>query len=238
MSEKLKAISLGYIKYSESSLILYVYSLEYGYLSLMLKGFFNKKKKNKAILYPLTEITFILPSNADKNKLINIYSVDILNYFDDIFSHPIKSLQIQLIAEFLKNTFKEEPLNRDLYEYILKALKNFSEKKDNFADFHLIFFKEIISLFGLKPMNNPNNNFFNLKEGNFLESQNYDYSIGEEESLLFKKLLHQEFTLTSETIFNQKERRILLDILFKYFEFHLSNFRSPQSLEILKHLIH
>lgn len=61
MSEKLKAISLGYIKYSESSLILYVYSLEYGYLSLMLKGFFNKKRKIKRFFIPSQKLPLFYP---------------------------------------------------------------------------------------------------------------------------------------------------------------------------------
>lgn len=238
MSEKIRAITLGYVKYSDTSIILHVYTVEYGYLSLMIKGFFAKKKKMQACLYPFTEVEFILDGRSDRGKLIKIYSLDNVVYYDGIYTNPIKNLQIQFVAEVMMGILKQEPGNIELYTKIKQELKLLNEKKSDFAEFHLFFIKNISQYLGLKPdVSTIEGEYFNVKDGTFTMKKEQEFNVDREASYLLKSLFENEFDLFSQNRFTHKQRNILLDVLLKYYEYHIPNFIFPRSLEIIKVLL-
>jgi len=74
---------------------------------------------------------------------------------------------------------------------------------------------------------------FDLQEGRFNDRVN-KFSVTGEKLKQFKKLLGINFDVLHEVDFNVKNRQDVLSVLIQYFELHLSGFRSPKSLGILK----
>lgn len=55
-----------------------------------------------------------------------------------------------------------------------------------------------------------------------------------EELNAFKKLLGINFDALNKVQYNSKTRQQLLLVLIQYFELHLSGFKKPKSLDVLK----
>jgi len=70
-------------------------------------------------------------------------------------------------------------------------------------------------------------------EGSFT-SNNKPSSVSGENLRQFKKLLGINCDVLNQVDFNAANRQAVLSILIQYFELHLSGFRKPKSLNILK----
>ena len=86
-----EAIILGYINYSESSIILRAYTKDFGYKSFIIRGIRTKKKKKITLgqLQPLT-ILDIEFNNLKNNNLSYLKSIKLIETFTSINSDIIK----------------------------------------------------------------------------------------------------------------------------------------------------
>jgi len=73
--------------------------------------------------------------------------------------------------------------------------------------------------------------YFNSREGVFVNHFTPD-CFNEEETILFRKLIRLDLS-NSEKYFSGNERRVLLRLLITYYQKHLTNFREPNSLNVL-----
>src|SRR5690606_41971163 len=99
--EKTRGLVLTSIKYGDTSAILQVYSKDFALISIWLKGFYNKKnKKLRTIQFPFTEIEFSF-SSQQKSELKITSNLQISQFFYVMHQHPIKSIMLQFITEFV-----------------------------------------------------------------------------------------------------------------------------------------
>ena len=131
---------------------------------------------------------------------------------------------------------KEEADNPELYFYIENSLKEFDQKKDDFADFHLVFLIQLSYFLGFYPNLEIDGNLFDLENGFFTNSNSSINMLKADETVLFKKLLELHFSEDSKNTFNQSQRSLLLEILVKYYQIHTNNFKKPKSLQVLHEL--
>ena len=232
--EKTKAFVVRYLKYGDSGLIMHFYTREFGMQSFIFKGFYKSKNKNRALLFPMTEMELSFTENK-RSDLKYAKNLQTLNAFADAHSNPVKSIILQMLTEVLYSILKQDEPNAFLYDFIVKQVDIFNNKKENFADFHLVLLLNLTSFLGFFPNTEKQNlSIFDLEEGDFSDSQKSPFSLSEQETLLWKKLIDANFDEVSLNIFNQSQRKELLNILLKYYQLHLPGFREPKSLEVIK----
>src|SRR4051812_25488846 len=101
MLHKTTGIILHTVKYSETSLIVKIYTRNYGLQSYIISGTRSKKSKNKASLFqPLTLVDLIV-SNSAKEGLHRISEINILHSYNAIPYQIIKSSISVFINEIL-----------------------------------------------------------------------------------------------------------------------------------------
>jgi DNA repair protein RecO (recombination protein O) len=231
------AFILSKIKYKENSLICRAYCKEYGMMSFISKNAFSKKSNSKGIYFlPLAQVNFIFykgKKNSSSLKLIKESSL--ISFYKSLHSENRKISMVFFLAEFLSKALKEEFSNENLFLFIENFLNRLDEKREDFDHFYLIFILKLSKFLGFFP-NQENNqcDFFSLREGVFKKVFEKD-CLQEKETLLFKKLLLCDFH-SSDYNFNKEEREILSSILIHYYSFHVEDFGSIKSLEILKSL--
>ena len=115
-------------------------------------------------------------------------------------------------------------------------MKEFDQKKDDFADFHLIFLLQLSYFIGFYPNLEIDGNLFDLENGFFTNSNSSINMLKADETVLFKKLLELHFSEDSKNTFNQSQRSLLLEIIVKYYQIHTNNFKKPKSLQVLHEL--
>lgn len=232
-----KGIILSSLKYGDTSLIIRCYTQNVGLKSFIAKGVFTKKKRNTSLYFPLAEIDLSFQSKSNEQQLVFLKSAQTAHYYETLHFHPIKSAIVFFLAEILNLVLKEESDNPELYFYIEHSLKEFDQKKDDFADFHLIFLMQLTHFLGFYPnLENEESSLFDLENGFFTNSNSSINMLKADETALFKKLLEINFTEVSKNTFNQMQRALLLDILVKYYQIHTNNFKKPKSLQVLHEL--
>ena len=231
-----KAIVLSSLKYGETSLIIRCFTQEFGLKSFIAKGVFSKKKRNTSLYFPLSEIDLSFQPKSNEQQLVFLKSAQASYYYESLHFHPIKSAIVFFLAEILNLVLKEESSNQEVYFYIEHSLKEFDQKKEDFADFHLIFLLQLSHFLGFYPNLEQDGNLFDLENGFFSNSNSSINMLKANETVLFKKLLELNFTEDSKNTFNQSQRSLLLEILVKYYQIHTTNFKKPKSLQVLHEL--
>lgn len=234
--KKTRALVIKHLKYGDSGLILHLYTREMGMLAFMIKGFYKQKKRNRSLLFPFAEVE-VSVDESKRGSLKNPRNLQTSHTFVDLHTQPTKAIVLQLLSEIVFSCLKQDEANPQLYDFIFYSLDLLDQKNHDFADFHLYFLLKMSQYLGFHPnTENVAASFFDLEEGRFCSQIQSGFTLGEEESHFFKKMISMEFNQESKNIFNQGQRRFLLNKLLQYYQLHLPDFREPKSLEVIKML--
>ena len=119
MLKRTRGIVLGHIKYKESSIIVKVFTEEFGSSSFIVNGVRSSKSKGKAALYqPLTLLDLVIYYKESK-ELMRISEAKMASSFSEIPFDPVKRTIGMFLTEFLSKTLREEQANRSLFEFLL-----------------------------------------------------------------------------------------------------------------------
>ena len=234
MIENTKAIVINTIKYGDTSLITTCYTEKCGVKSYMLKGVLkSKKSKIKAAYFqPLTQL-FLTANHNNKGNLNSIKEVELLHFYNSVYTDIKKQTIALFLAEVLYYSLKEEEKNSAMYTYLETSFL-WLDTHDNISNFHLLFLLNLTKFLGFYPeMNMQNSIYFDLVEGCFTNNKTLN-TVSGENLHQFKKLLNINFDVLHTIDFNSVSRQAVLLLLIQYFELHLSGFRKPKSLHVLK----
>jgi len=230
-----KAIVLNSIKYGDNNLIVRCYTENEGTKSYLLRGILSSKKGKlkSAYFQPLTQLK-ITANHNNKGLLNSIKEVEIINHYKTIFTNITKQSIVFFLSEILTFSIQEEEENKGLYEYIEASLI-WLDTHQKTTNFHLLFLLNLTKYLGFYPEAKLSYlDYFDLQEGQFLKYQPKFNFISGTDLVAFKKILGINFEALDKVEFNAKSRQQVLSILIQYFELHLSGFRKPKSLEVLK----
>lgn len=228
------AIVLSTLKYGDTSLIVKCFTQEEGIKSYMIRGVLKSKKGKLKTAYfqPLNQLQLVASHN-NKNTLNTIKEVQVVNYYQTIYTSIIKQAIVMFLSEVLANIIREEEKNITLYNYLETSLI-WLDTHDSIANFHLLFLLNLSRFLGFYPDTRKDGLGFNLLEGNFTNSVNHKLTISGKEIIAFKKLLGINFDAIHKVSFHKKERQAILNIIIRYFELHLDGFKEPKSLRVLE----
>ena len=221
MRQSLTGIYLNHFSYSDSSVILKLFTKEYGVRSFVLKGI-KKKKGGSAVLQPFHLLEVASNFNPDKE----------LNYGNTVkLYRPSKSITIDLrkstvaifLTEILYKSIREEETNIQLYNFLEISIDRI-DQEDFDPDFHLCFLMELTKYFGFYPSlpDVPSKKYFNIREGIFefpkvLKTENLNVETSQD----IIRLLGTKFDENVNLNLTSERRTRLLNFLVKYFEIHM-----------------
>lgn len=234
MIESTKAIVINTIKYGDTSLIATCYTENCGIKTYLLKGVLKSKKGKFKTAYfqPLMQLQLTANHN-NKGTLNSLRDLEVLHFYNSIYTDIKKQTIALFLAEIVYHSIKEEEENRLLFKY-LEASFLWLDTHDNIANFHLLFLLNLTKYLGFYPeINATNASYFDLLEGSFT-FHNKPNVVSGENLIQFKKLLGINFDVLHEVDFSALNRQAVLSILIQYFELHLSGFKKPKSLNVLK----
>jgi DNA repair protein RecO (recombination protein O) len=232
-----EAISLNYIKYSETSIIVKCFTKSNGIKSYLLKGIRTSKKKkiNIGFFQPLTQLE--LDANHRNNgNLESIRSVKIINPYKTIHLDIVKNCIVMFLSEVLSKSIKEEEKNFALFNF-LKHSMVWLDQSERFSNFHIHFLIKLLTFLGISPdLSNQNFDSFNMIDGIFCQYDGSEYCVEGEIVSHFKIFLGTDFDDQVKEVNTSVKRKKLIEFLIKYMQIHLSDFKRPTSLNILYEL--
>lgn len=226
-----KGLVIRTVNYSESSVIATIYTSELGIRTYMIKGVRSSKKRKGNIYQPMQFLDLIV-SERDNKNMQYIREAKPLFHYKQV-PYDIRKTAIGLfLLELISITVKEMEPNEELYAFIQQEFQNLDTVSSSFSDYHLQFMLSFSQLLGFFPLDNYNeqNNLFGLQDGLFVSlSDNYPNCISKDESYLFHRFMNEQ-----ALSFSKAERKQVFDILERYYQFHVAEFRSFKTPEVFE----
>lgn len=240
MLHKTSGIILHTTNYSDTSLIVKMYTQHFGLQTYMITGVRSKRSKNKASLFqPLAQVDLEV-KNSERSSLQRVSELNIHYHYTSIPYDIIKSSIALFINEIMVKSLKESHPDEALFFFLKNSLTILDLQQDNCANFHVCFLVGLSRCLGFYPQGQYSQStpVMDLREGRFIDHypSHPDY-LDPAQSRLFYSLMNTGFDSLTSLQISRAERRQLLNTLILYYQLHISAFSSIKSLEILEEVI-
>lgn len=236
MLHSTKGIVFHSLKYSETSIIVKIYTEFFGIQSYLFKGIRSPKSKIKPGLFQSMTLLDLVVYHNEKQSLQSVKEVHLAHAFKTIPFDIRKSSVVLFINELVYKAIREEEPNPDLFGFLWQTCLQLDKTEENVSCFHIHFAMQLMHYLGIFPQDNYSSRLpvFNLREGFFQTTiPTHPHYLDTANSILFHNLL---LTLNLEpgTLNLEPEtRNQLLETILLYYQLHLPGFRGVQSHHIL-----
>ncbi len=232
---KTRGIIFKVIKYSETSLIMDIYTEEKGLQKYIISGVRNKRSKVKTgLLQPTTLVNMVayFRENKSMNRIKEIKAAQIYQAIPfDLMKGTISLFMIELAQK----TIKEEESNPDLFNFLFSQFRALDQLEKINPNFHLNFMLDLSGYLGFFPGGNWSETtpWLNMKEGNFMQEEPLhqyalDKNLSKQVGLLIKR---EEVKLT------RLNRQKIVQKLIDYYRIHIESFSGLNTHAILKEVL-
>ncbi|SFB79075.1 DNA repair protein RecO (recombination protein O) [Flexibacter flexilis DSM 6793] len=230
--EKTRGIVLGYVRYSETSIVVRIYTDMFGTQAYIVNGVRSAKlKTNKIALYqPLTVLDLVVYQSEKTDSLQRISEARCPVVWANISTNFLKTTIALFLAEVLDLVLQQEAPNPELFDFLVNSLRVFDLQTHEIENFHLRFLLKLTRFLGFAP--SSADDIYNLIYK--AEFQSWRTIIPAQEQAILAHLIHSQYT--DELLINNHIRRHLLDQILLFYENNLQNWRKLRSIEVLRSL--
>ena len=237
MDDKIHGVVLQSIRYGDTSLIVKVFTREYGLRSYMVKGAFNRGASNRAALFQnLHFIQYVEAGKPNKGSLHYLKDVQLSMVYQSIPMVMNKSAILMYISELLSKTLTEEAPNATLYDFVHRSMQWLDLVEDGYANFPLYFTLELTRQLGFYPKANHQSGWcFDMMEGSFAHDYPlHPYYLDANDAALLSSLLDLGIDETCRLPLLIQQRRAMLDSLITFMRLHAPVMNDFHSHEVLQ----
>ncbi len=228
MKQVTKGIVLSKVNYSESSLIVSVYTLDFGIQSFLFQG----GKKKASAIYPvaLVECTYYKRPESDLAKAteLSLYTPN-----TNISMHHGKMVIAYFVSAVIKACFKHGNHDVSAYAFLESKICELNDAND-VANFPIYFLLQLSDVLGISPqLNEKNSTFFYLEDGEFSNAIKMNVIVEEGQHVAYLQQFLTNTDLNSNAV-PHEIRKKALETLVRYYQIHISGFQIEQALEVIR----
>ncbi|MGC4020602.1 MAG: DNA repair protein RecO [Cyclobacteriaceae bacterium] len=221
MLHKTSGIVFRLTNYGETSIIVNIFTSEFGLQSYIVNGVRGKSKKTNIALYqPLTLLDLVV-YHRENASIMRIKDVKCIHPYQTINSDFRKSTIALFLSEVINRTVKEQAHAEDLCEFLIQSFTSLDLQQTNIENFHLIFLIKLSQHLGFRPSEVAE------LSGGWMADEN-------EEKILSKLLTANYPDLITMT---HVQRKNILDMLLRFYVLHSENFGEMKSLSVIREII-
>lgn len=236
MLHKTRGIVFKTTNYSESSVVVQVFTEKFGLQSYLINGV--KKPKAKISLNMLQPLHLLDMVVYHKNT-VSIQRVAELRQVPVLQSLPydiVKSSLAIFLNEVIYKSIRQQSNDQALFEFLFYAIELLDRMEKGLANFHLYFLLRLTRFLGFFPdhdLYHPNA-YFDLKNAAFsIAVPPHSFSISPLQARLWHQLMESSFENLGEVAISSVDRKLLLEHLLDYYRLHVDNFGEIKSQAVL-----
>lgn len=244
---KTTGIVLQQHKYSESSLILDIFTPDYGRISFIIGGVRKAGSKTSTSALRPAMMVDLVAYYKDPQKLQRIKEVSPHVIYQSIPFDIIRGNSALFLVEVIQQMLQRHGSDEALFQLAYEKLIDLDTRDILPATFLHEFLIQIASIsgFNIEPPNNTDEQYFDIKLSRFTEQKDVLHGIGKAESRLLMLLIektamhkntNQPLTAT-ETHNTRHTRRALMDALILYAQWHQPGFKTLKTIQVLRDLV-
>lgn len=240
MLHKTRGIVLKTTLYSESSVIVQVFTDKFGIQSYLINGV--KKPKAKIpinILQPLHLLDMVVYHKMN-TQIQRVAEARPSPVFRSIPYNVIKNTIVQFLNEVLYKSIRQQNVDETLFNFIYNAISWFDETDEPSVNFHLAFLLKLSRFLGFAPHSQTRNDqkYFDLQEGDFTSViPVHPYFMDKVDADWFLLLFNTPFEKIFEIKLDNTTRRFLLDKILVYYTLHTASFGQIKSHQVLEEVL-
>ena len=215
---KTRGIVFRFTKFKETSIIVTIFTEEFGLQSYIVNGVRSKSAKNRIALYqPLTLLNLVVYHRENAN-IERIKEISCLYPYRTLTTDVKKSTLAMFLNELLNKTVRDESHTAEIFEFLCQSLITLDTLEKGYENFHLIFLLKLCRYLGF---------------GVYSLNEVLGGRVADPET---EKILNQLLTSEYDTplVISNPERRALLDLLLKFYAEHMENLGEIKSVQVLK----
>jgi DNA repair protein RecO (recombination protein O) len=236
MQIKTRGIVLQSTDYSESSLVVKVYTEESGMASFIVSGVRARQPRFPVSLFQPFSLVEMVASGKPGTSMLRITDIRLSPPLTGIAGNMLKSSVALFLAEVVYRSVKEETPNQTLFGFLHNSIQVLDIGETDCSKFHLYFLARLTRLLGFS----PNGEFtegvsiFDLREGLFRnEPPAYREYLSHGATRKLNLLMRASFENYSDIDVNYGEMKELLKGLVFYYELHQTHGHAIRSHQVL-----
>jgi len=240
MLQKTRGVVLQSVNFSETSIVVKIYTEDFGLQSFMVKSVRSPKAKLKIALFqPLTLLDLVIYHN-ERATLHSIREARTFYTYTSLSVDFQKSTIFVFLSEILSKCLRTEQPDKNLFHFLYNSLQLLDLKQTYYTDFHLIFLMQLSRFLGFYPKGNYDADlrWFDMAEGTFqVQEPVHSYSMNAENSKGLSKLKGISLSDENLCLFSTPERRVMLEQILQFYALHVPGFGNIQSHKILQEVL-
>lgn len=240
MLHKTRGIILKTTLYSESSVVVQVFTEQLGIQSYLINGVKKPKAKISInMLQPLHLVDMVV-SHKPNISLQRVSELRPSPVFRSIPYDVVKRSIIMFLNEVLYKSIRQQHTDENLFSFLFNAIAWFDEAPEANPNFHLAFLLKLSRFLGFAPSmeHRPDQQFFDLQEGAFRSRQPiHSHYLEKEAGDWFILLYSTSFERLIEIKFKNSVRRHILDKILIFYTLHTASFGEIRSHQILEDIL-
>jgi DNA repair protein RecO (recombination protein O) len=240
MLHKTRGVALHVTDYSETSVVVRIYTELFGAQSYLINNVRSTKAKVKAnLLQPLTLLDLVVYHKParDLQRVKEIKALPVLQHIPyDVGKSSISFF----IAEILYKVLREEEANDELFDFLFHAIQLLDLQTLNYSVFHHTFLLQLTKYLGFFPHGaySTATPIFNLSDGLFQSTAPiHPYYLTSTSAEKISLLLNASFEKAAQLGFPYELRKEMLQNILLYYKLHLHNFGELRSLAVLEEVM-
>lgn len=240
MLHKTRGIVFKTTDYSESSVVVQVFTEKFGLQAYLINGVKKPKAKiSRNMLQPLHLLEMVVyhKPNGNIQRVAELRNVPVLT---SIPYNVVKSSLVIFLNEVIYKAIRQQETDPNLFNFIFFSIEWLDHQEQGLANFHLLFLLQLSKYLGFHPERNEAGNaaYFNLKDGLFIASKpEHNLFLAPPYTQYFNLLIGKSFEDLPEIKIPNDIRRFLLDRLLEYYALHIDGFGQIRSHEVLEEVL-
>lgn len=239
MLAKTRGIVFRSLKYSESSLIVDIYTEELGIQSYIISGVRSKKATVKASLLQVMSLLDLVVYHKKGKDLNRTKEVKPALVYRSVPFDIVKSSIGLFMVELSRKTIKEAESNTELFDFLFNSFALLDELEVGVRNFHLFFTVRLTAYLGFEPSRRlAGERFFDLKAGAFRETKPTHFAYMEENlSDLMHLLQTNSFNEICEMKLDRQLKHVFLEKMMLFYQLHVENLATINSPDVLREVM-
>jgi len=235
-----KGIILTSTNYSETSLVVKIYTEQAGMGSFIVSGVRSRKSRFSSSLFQPLSLVELIASGKPGQSMKRITEIQLSPPFSGIPHNMVKSTIALFLSEVIYRSVKEEEVNSSLFNFLHSSIQILDLNQKNCARFHLFFMIQFSRYLGFYPngLYIKGISYFDLREGLF--KSNYpthaDF-LNPQQTVVLYEFMNKSFDNFHDLELPKEISKRLLHSLVTYFEIHQTHGSQIRSHKVLEEIL-
>ncbi|MBN2485294.1 MAG: DNA repair protein RecO [Bacteroidales bacterium] len=217
MLYKTKGIVLNSFKYGDSSVVVHIYTRDFGRQAYLVNGVRGKTGKFRFNNFQPLTILDLQVDHKPMRELQRLRELHIAQPFYHIYTNIVKNTIALFIGEVLYRCVNDTEGNKPMFDYIESAVQVLDICSDGYANFHLLFLIHFTRFLGIFPENSNELDNFQPVDASFKVHSLINFALNEPYKLFLSNTLRVQLVIA----------------LIDYYRYHLEGMGKINSLEVL-----